>query len=78
MLCAAAGIEETRVFQHENGAFDREQGGAALMENRMAGGERVGKARRLARRHRAPPGAAGRQDQESGKSQLRRRSLAFW
>ena len=78
MLCAAAGIEEPRVFQHENGAFDREQGGAALTENRMAGGERVGKPRGLARRHGAPAGAAVRKDQEPGKSQLRRRSLAFW
>jgi hypothetical protein len=78
MLCAAAGVEEARVFQNENGAFDREQGGAALTENRMAGGERVGKARGLARRHRAPPGAAVRKDQEPPRSQLRRRSLAFW
>ena len=44
---AAAGIEQSGIFKNRDGAFDGEQGGPSLPENRMAGGQGLGKARRL-------------------------------
>lgn len=73
---AAAGIEEPGVFKHTDGALDRDQRGSSLSENRMACCERLGKARRLSRRHRTPPRAAVSEDQGTRTGQLRRRSLA--
>src|SRR5512134_815543 len=73
---AAAGIEEPGVFKNADGTFDREQRGTSLPENRMACCERLGKARRLSRRHRAPARAAVSENQGTRWGQLRRRSLA--
>jgi hypothetical protein len=77
-LCAATGIEETGLLKKADRDFDRHDSRTSLLENRIAGGEGVGKARRLAPGHWAPAGTAVCQKKGMRTGQLRRRSLACW
>ena len=73
---SSPGIEQSGAFEHLDRAFDGEQRAPFLPEHRIAGGQRLGKTRRLARRDRAPARTAMSENQGMRTDQLRRRFLA--
>lgn len=77
-LRAAARIEETGLLKKADRDFDRDYSRTSLLKNRIAGGERIGEAGRLASGYWTPAGTAVCQKKGMRTGQLRRRSLACW